>query len=374
VVARLSAASAVASISLFIAVFPGGQAAAQAQTTPSGTSDLSVDAMGPAGLTQPLFPGATGDVAVVVSNPNSFAVSVTALELPPGTAFASGYADSSLSTPRPGCGPKVSLTGWSGAAPGEPSWHVLTSSLTIAARSRLQVDFTGAAYMGQLAPAACQNSYFRMPSLIGILATGTSEPSTSGPVQDSWGAASSPTPPPVPPPPPPTTVTPTTVPSPAQATTTLPTPSSVPESTRPAGSPTTTAVPTAAGGRTPGGGAAPGRPGGGSGAGEIPKGLSGAAKGLSRVLKLAGKVAESIGQASLVTLLPAVLILLFLLLQDRIDREDPKLAMAPLTSEPDLEFPDPADRPARPGPATRSGRSGSAPLGTWPPRPGTQPQ
>jgi hypothetical protein len=50
----------------------------------------------------------------------------------------------------------------------------------------LVVTFTNDASMTAAAPAACANTYFSMPSLTGVTATGGSATSTTTPATDSW--------------------------------------------------------------------------------------------------------------------------------------------------------------------------------------------
>jgi hypothetical protein len=50
----------------------------------------------------------------------------------------------------------------------------------------LTVTLTNDASMTTAAPAACENTYFSMPSLTGLTATGGAATATTSPVTDSW--------------------------------------------------------------------------------------------------------------------------------------------------------------------------------------------
>jgi tRNA G26 N,N-dimethylase Trm1 len=58
--------------------------------------------------------------------------------------------------------------------------------VTVAASGTLAVTFTDDASMGTSAPAACASTYFSMPSLTGVTATGGAATATSSPATDSW--------------------------------------------------------------------------------------------------------------------------------------------------------------------------------------------
>lgn len=50
----------------------------------------------------------------------------------------------------------------------------------------LVVTLTNDATMASTAPAACENTYFSLPSFTGISATGGSATATTSPATDSW--------------------------------------------------------------------------------------------------------------------------------------------------------------------------------------------
>ena len=138
-----------------------------------------------------LYPGGTGDVVVTISNPNPYPVTITALQLPTSTTYATGYTTSALTTTQTGClASTPSDVIWNYSTTTSGSSHTLTSAVTVgasgAANNPLVVTFTNDASMTAAAPAACANTYFSMPSLTGVTATGGSATSTTTPATDAW--------------------------------------------------------------------------------------------------------------------------------------------------------------------------------------------
>jgi hypothetical protein len=113
-------------------------------------------------------------------------VTITAVNLPTNATYATGYTDSSLTTPAPGCDATTSTVSWASSTAVSGSSHTLTSPLVVAAGASLTAKFTNDAQMGGSAPAACAGAYFKMPSLTGISATGGAATPTSGPATDAW--------------------------------------------------------------------------------------------------------------------------------------------------------------------------------------------
>jgi hypothetical protein len=60
--------------------------------------------------------------------------------------------------------------------------------------------------------------------------------------------------------------------------------------------------------------------------------------GVGAALKQLGKAGVAVSEGSGATLILYLLVLVFLAIQDRIDRNDPKLALAPVYAEPMLSF------------------------------------
>ncbi len=154
-------------------------------------SNLTISAVASPSPTNLLYPGGTGDVVVTISNPNPFPVTITALQLPTNTTYATGYTSSALTTTQTGC---LSTTPsdviWNFANATSGTTHTLTTALTVgasgASNNPLVVTFTNDASMTAAAPSACANTYFSMPSLTGVTATGGAATSTTSPATDAW--------------------------------------------------------------------------------------------------------------------------------------------------------------------------------------------
>jgi hypothetical protein len=157
----------------------------------SGTvSNISITAVASPAAGNLLYPGGSGDVVVSISNPNPFPLTITAVQLPTNTTYATGYTTSGLTSTQTGClAATPSGVTWSYATGSSGSSHTLTSALTVAAGGQadnpLAVTFTNDASMAVSSPAACEDTYFSMPPLTGVTASagGTA---TSSPATDSW--------------------------------------------------------------------------------------------------------------------------------------------------------------------------------------------
>jgi hypothetical protein len=154
-------------------------------------SNLTISAVASPAPPNLLYPGGTGDVVVTISNPNPYPVTITALQLPTSTTYATGYTSSALTTTQTGClAATPSDVIWNYSTPTSGSSHTLTTAVTVGASGQannpLVVTFTNDASMTAAAPAACANTYFSMPSLTGVTATGGSATSTTTPATDSW--------------------------------------------------------------------------------------------------------------------------------------------------------------------------------------------
>ncbi|MHB1712455.1 MAG: hypothetical protein ACYCV7_13820, partial [Acidimicrobiales bacterium] len=124
-------------------------------------------------------------------NPNPFPVTVTGVDLPTNTTYAAGYSNSGLSTAQTGCSSTTSDVIWNYSTSTSGSAHTFTSALTVAAASggtsgSLVVTFTNDASMTLSAPAACEATYFSMPALTGVAATGGAASATTSPTTDAW--------------------------------------------------------------------------------------------------------------------------------------------------------------------------------------------
>lgn len=131
-------------------------------------------------------------MVVTITNPNPFPVTVTGVDLPTDTTYAAGYTTSALSTASTTCTATTpSDVIWNYSSGTSGSAHTFTTALTVAAASggtsgSLAVTFTNDASMTASAPAACEATYFSMPSLTGVAATGGAASATSSPTTDAW--------------------------------------------------------------------------------------------------------------------------------------------------------------------------------------------
>jgi hypothetical protein len=139
-----------------------------------------------------LYPGGTGDVVVTIANANPYPVTITALQLPTSSTFATGYTTSGLTTTQTGClASTPSDVTWNFSTTTSGSSHTLTTALTVAASGKandpLVVTLTNGAAMASSTPLACANTYFSMPALTGITATGGGTgTATTSPATDGW--------------------------------------------------------------------------------------------------------------------------------------------------------------------------------------------
>jgi hypothetical protein len=188
-VAGAAAAAGVAyGASNWIVGLSGGSSA---EGQAASVSNISVTAVASPSASNLLYPGGSGDVVVSISNPNSFPVTITSVNLPTSTTYATGYTSSALTTTQTGClAATPSGVSWNFATSTSGSSHTLTTPLTVAptgqANNPLLVTFTNAATMASSAPAACQSTYFSMPSFTGVSASGGAATVTTSPATDSW--------------------------------------------------------------------------------------------------------------------------------------------------------------------------------------------
>jgi len=157
----------------------------------AAVTNLTITAVASPAASNLLFPGGNGDVVVSISNPNPFPVTVTAVSLPTNTTYATGYTTSALSTTRTGClAATPSDVIWNFSTVTSGSSHALTTALTVAPSGQpnnpLAVTMTNDASMTSAAPAACESTYFSMPSLTGVTASGGAATATTSPATDSW--------------------------------------------------------------------------------------------------------------------------------------------------------------------------------------------
>lgn len=163
-------------------------AAAEAQS--AAISKVTITAVSTPG--DLLDPGDSGDVVISIANANPYPVTITAVQLPTGTTYATGYTSSALTTTQAGClSTTPSDVAWNFATTTSGSSHTLATPLTVAASGQadnpLTVTLSDDAFMGSSAPLACANTFFSMPALIGITATGGGAgTATTSPAVDGW--------------------------------------------------------------------------------------------------------------------------------------------------------------------------------------------
>jgi hypothetical protein len=139
-----------------------------------------------------LDPGDSGDVVISIVNANPYPVTITAVQLPTSTTFATGFTSSALTTTQSGClSTTPSDVTWNFSTATSGSSHTLTTPLTVAASGKannpLVVTLGDDAFMSSSAPLACANTFFSMPSLTGITATGGGTgTATTSPASDGW--------------------------------------------------------------------------------------------------------------------------------------------------------------------------------------------
>lgn len=157
----------------------------------AGISNLTITAVASPTASNLLYPGGNGDVVVSISNPNPYPVTITAVQLPTNSTYATGYTTSALTTTQTGClAATPSYVTWNYSTATSGSSHTLTSALTVGASGQannpLLVTLTNDASMGSSTPAACASTYFQMPALTGVTASGGAATSTTSPATDSW--------------------------------------------------------------------------------------------------------------------------------------------------------------------------------------------
>ena len=183
----LVAAGAYAATNWVVGLNTGSSGEGQSATI----SNLSITAVASPAPANLLYPGGTGDVVVTIANSNPYPVTITAVQLPANTVYATGYTTSALTTTQTGClAATPSGVTWNFATGTSGTTHTLTSALTVGASGQsnnpLVVTLTNDASMASTTPAACANTYFSLPSFTGVTATGGAATSTTSPATDAW--------------------------------------------------------------------------------------------------------------------------------------------------------------------------------------------
>jgi hypothetical protein len=170
----------------------GVAAGSSGEAQSANTANLTITAVASPAAGTLLYPGGTGDVVVTIANSNPYPVTISAVQLPTSTTYAGGFTTSALSTAQTGCSSTTSDVLWNFATSTSGSSHTLASNITVgasgASNNPLVVTLTNDASMTTAAPAACANTYFSMPSLIGVTATGGAATSTTTPATDTWSS------------------------------------------------------------------------------------------------------------------------------------------------------------------------------------------
>jgi len=183
----LAGAGAYAATNWVVGLSAGSSGEGQSATI----ANLSITAVASPSASNLLYPGGNGDVVVTIANTNPYPVTITAVQLPTNATYATGYTTSALTTTQTGClAATPSYVTWNYATGTSGSSHTLTTPLTVGASGQannpLAVTLTNDASMGSTTPSACANTYFSMPSLTGVTATGGAATSTTTPATDSW--------------------------------------------------------------------------------------------------------------------------------------------------------------------------------------------
>jgi hypothetical protein len=184
----LAGVAAYAATNWVVALASNSSGAAQSATI----SKVTISAVSSPAAGDLLDPGDSGDVVISIANANPYPVTITAVQLPTSTTYASGFTSSALTTAQTGC---LSTTPsdviWNFSTTTSGSSHTLTTPLTVAASGKpsnpLVVTLSDDALMTASAPLACANTFFSMPPLTGITATGGGTgTATTSPATDSW--------------------------------------------------------------------------------------------------------------------------------------------------------------------------------------------
>jgi len=152
----------------------------------ASVSNLTIAATATPPPNEQMYPGGSSDAIILITNPNGFPVTVTGVNLPTNTTYATGYSNIGLTTPQAGCTSSTSFVYWSFATSSSGSAHTFTTPVVVDAHASLTMELDADASMTVAAPAACENTYFSMPSLTGVIATAGGGTATTSPVLDSW--------------------------------------------------------------------------------------------------------------------------------------------------------------------------------------------
>jgi hypothetical protein len=165
-------------------------AGSSGQSQSATVQNLTFSAVASPSATNLLYPGGTGDVVLTIANPNPYPVTVTGVNLPTNLTYAGGFTTSALSIAQTGCSTTTSDVLWNFSTGTSGSAHTFTTAITVgpsgSANNPLTVTLTNDGSMTAATPAACENTFFSMPSLTGIAATGGAAAATTTPTVDAW--------------------------------------------------------------------------------------------------------------------------------------------------------------------------------------------
>ncbi len=81
----------------------GLQSGSSGEAQSASISNLAITAVASPSAGNLLYPGGAGDALIKITNPNGFPVTITAVQLPANTSYATGYSDAALSAAVAGC-------------------------------------------------------------------------------------------------------------------------------------------------------------------------------------------------------------------------------------------------------------------------------
>src|SRR5271166_2009409 len=126
----LAGAGAYAATNWVVGLNAGSSGEGQSATI----ANLSITAVSSPAASNLLYPGGNGDVVVTIANPNPYPVTITAVQLPTNTTYATGYTTSALTTTQAGClATTPSDVIWNYSTGTSGSSHTLTTALTVGA-------------------------------------------------------------------------------------------------------------------------------------------------------------------------------------------------------------------------------------------------
>lgn len=183
----MAGGAAYAATNWIVGLNSGSSGEAQSATI----QNLTISAVATPSAINLLYPGGNGDVVLTIANANAYPVTVTGVDLPTNTTYGGGFTTSNVGTggtAQAGCSTTTSDVIWNYSTASLGSAHTLNTPITVGASSTITVTLTNDASMTLAAPLACANTFFSMPSLTGVVASGGAATATVGPVTDYWNS------------------------------------------------------------------------------------------------------------------------------------------------------------------------------------------